>query len=132
VENDSQKRLMLALIASFALTAVYMLVGGGGSSGPKPAELPDAGVAAPVVSQVEHRAAPVQPTLAAPTTSLPARTLAVERPEVHYVLSTEGAGLASALLQGPKMREVRRLTIPEGFALLLGKEVPSAPQMNLA
>ena len=132
MENDSQKRLMLALIASFALTAVYMLVGGGGSSGQKPAALPDAGVPAPVVAQVEHPAAPVQSTLAAPTSGLPSRTLEVDRPEVHYALSTDGAGLTTALLQGPKMREVRRLTIPEGFALLLGKEVPSAPQMNLA
>jgi YidC/Oxa1 family membrane protein insertase len=132
VENDSQKRLMLALIASFALTAVYMLVGGGGA--PKTAEPPDAGVPVPAVAQVEHPAAPVQaqPAVAAQAPALPARTLDVDRPEVHYALSTDGAGLTSAVLQGPKMREVRRLTIPEGFALLIGKEVPSAPQMNLA
>jgi YidC/Oxa1 family membrane protein insertase len=130
VENDSQKRLMLALIASFALTAVYMLVGGGGST--KPALPPDAGVPAPAVAQVEHPAAAAQPTVSLPPPGLPARTLEVDRPEVHYALTTDGAGLTSALLQGPKMREVRRLTIPEGFALLLGKEVPPAPQMNLA
>jgi len=51
---------------------------------------------------------------------------------VHYTLSADGAGLTSASLQGPKVREVRHLSIPEGFALLLGKEVPPAPQMNLA
>jgi YidC/Oxa1 family membrane protein insertase len=135
VENDSQKRLMLALIASFALTAVYMLVGGGGSTGPKPSTPGlDAGLPPAAVTQVEH---PVAPSVsagatAAPVSDLPARMLEVDRPEVHYALSTEGAGLTSALLQGQKMREVRRLSIPEGFALLLGKDVPAAPQMNLA
>jgi YidC/Oxa1 family membrane protein insertase len=133
VENDSQKRLMLALIASFALTAVYMLVGGGGTH-PTPAALPvDAGGAVPVTGQVASAPIPAVPsTVAVPGNELPSRTLVVDRPEVHYTLLTDGAGLSSAVLQGPRMRQVRRLTIPEGFALLLGKEVPSAPQMNLA
>jgi YidC/Oxa1 family membrane protein insertase len=132
VENDSQKRLMLALIASFALTAVYMFVGGG----QKPAAVPvDAGPPPQLTSQVEHPAGPKPEAAATPVavgSDLPSRTLQVERSEVHYLLTTDGAGLTSASLQGPKMREVRHLTIPEGFALLLGKEVPAAPQMNLA
>jgi YidC/Oxa1 family membrane protein insertase len=136
VENDSQKRLMLALIASFALTAVYMLVGGGVPGAQKTTDSPlDAGMAAPVVAQAEQQG--VRPpqavaTLAAPTSALPSLSLQVDRPEVHFVLSTDGAGIISALLQGPKVREVRRLTVLEGFALLLGKDVPAAPQMNLA
>ncbi len=133
MENDSQKRLMLALIASFALTAVYMLVAGGGTSQPGPAR-PDAGVAAPMLAQAEHPAPPpaVAPVAPAPSSGLPSRTLQVERPEVHFAISTDGAGLTSAVLQGPRMREVSHLSIPEGFALLLGKEVPPAPRMNLA
>ncbi len=134
MENDSQKRLMLALIASFALTAVYMLVGGGAPRN-APA-IPDAGVPVAPVAQAEgqHPAAPAPalPTVSASSPALPARTLEVDRPEVRYALSTDGAGLTSAQLQGRKNREVARLTIPEGFALLLGKEVPAAPQMNLA
>jgi YidC/Oxa1 family membrane protein insertase len=133
VENDSQKRLMLALIASFGLTAVYMLMGGGAAKSPPPA--PATGVASPVVAQVEPPAG-VQSspsvTVSQPPNALPSRTLQVERTEVHYALSADGAGLTSAILQGPKMREVRRLTVAEGFALLIGKEVAPAPQMNLA
>jgi YidC/Oxa1 family membrane protein insertase len=140
VENDSQKRLMLALIASFALTAVYMLVSGTGSTPPAahPPEVVqrDAGAAALPVGQVEHPATVAPgakpPTLAPPASDLPSRTLEVHRAQVRYRFSTDGAGLTSAVLEGPKMREVRHLTIPEGFAQLLGKQVPPAPQMNLA
>jgi YidC/Oxa1 family membrane protein insertase len=127
---------MLALIASFALTAVYMLLGGGGLGGSKPAPSPvDGGVPPPVVAQATPPVAPKPAegaSVSQPASELPSRTLQVERPEVHYALSTDGAGLTSALLQGPKMREVRRLSVAEGFALLVGKEVPAAPQMNLA
>lgn len=132
MENDSQKRLMLALIASFALTAVYMLVGGGGAPSAKPPIAQDAGVPAAVTAPVEHLTAPAGAAPPGQPSNLPSRTVEVERPEVHFALSTDGAGLTAAVLQGPKMREVRRLTIPEGFALLLGKDVPAAPQMNLA
>ena len=125
---------MLALLASFGLTAIYMLVSGGGFGGSRPpAPTVDAG--APVLSQAEHPAPLAAPTVltAAPAPSeLASRTLRVERPKVQYALSTDGAALTSAELQGPKMREVSRLTIPEGFALLFGKEVPQPPQMNLA
>jgi YidC/Oxa1 family membrane protein insertase len=124
---------MLALIASFALTAVYMLVGGGAPRPSPEVSSLDAGVAAPVVGRVEPAAVPVvaaQPAVAG--SDLPSRTLTVDRSEVHYTLVTDGAGLSSAVLEGPRMRQVRRLTIPEGFALLLGKDVPASPQMNLA
>ena len=124
MENDSQKRLMLALIASFALTAVYMFVGGG-VGGPKPASPAlDAGVPPPVVVQVEQPTPPApagSATVSPAASELPSRTLQVERPEVRYELSTEGAGLTSALLQGPKMREVRHLSVAEGFALVYGE-----------
>ena len=136
METDSQKRLMLALLASFALTALYMLVSGGGPGASKPQALaPDAGPLPAVVSPVEHPTplTSSSPATAAPALSeLPARTLHVQRAKVHFSLSTDGAGLTSAELQGPKMREVSHLSIPEGWALLFGKEVPPAPQMNLA
>jgi YidC/Oxa1 family membrane protein insertase len=120
---------MLALIASFALTAVYMLVSGGGAGSPKPAApLADAGVEASAVVQPAAAAAPVVPGAPAPAPAageLPSRTLQVDRAEVHFQLSTDGAALTSAQLQGPKMREVSRLSIPEGFELLFGKGGPS-------
>ncbi len=124
---------MLALIASFALTAVYMLVAGGGTSQPGPAR-PDAGVVSPVLAPAAPPVPPpgVAAVGTAPTSELPSRTLQVERPEVHFAISTDGAGLTSAVLQGARMREVSHLSIPEGFALLFGKEVPPAPRMNLA
>ncbi len=127
---------MLALVASFALTALYMFATGGGAGTSKTAAaVPDAGAAPPVAAQLEPAPRPSTQASAsaamAPST-LPARTLRVERPEVHFTLSTDGAALTSAELQGRKMREVSRLSIPEGWALLFGKEVPPAPQMNLA
>jgi YidC/Oxa1 family membrane protein insertase len=135
VENDSQKRLMLALIASFALTAVYMLVGGQGAHPAAADASLDAGVPA-VVTATQPAAATVTPSAPAsvgvPGMDLPSRTLEVDRPEVHFTLLTDGAGINSAVLQGARMRQVRHLTVAEGFALLLGKEVPPAPQMNLA
>lgn len=140
MENDSQqKRLMVALIASFALTAVYMLSNTGSTSSRPPLGAVDAGAPAAAAPQrleaPAPAAAPPAPTAAAaePKASLPpVRTLEVKRARARYRFSSEGAGLTSAVLEGPRMREVRRLSIPEGFALLFGKKVPPAPQMNLA
>jgi YidC/Oxa1 family membrane protein insertase len=138
VENDSQKRLMLALIASFALTAVYMLFSGSNQApAPRPAMAQaDAGVVAPAsvpqLSQLPTPATPPVVTGGGPPNDLPLLTLEVKRAQARYRFSTDGASLTSAVLEGPKMREVRHLSIPEGFALLLGKAVPDALQMNLA
>ena len=67
-----------------------------------------------------------------PPTGPAVRTLEVSRKLVHYVFSTEGAGLVSAKLQGEKTREQLPLSITEGWAQLLGKHVPEGPQMDLA
>jgi YidC/Oxa1 family membrane protein insertase len=137
VENDSQqKRLMLALVASFALTAVYMLVNPGSSTSHPSAAVVDAGVPAAAVrqpSETPAALAPAAPQAPPPETSAPpVRTLEVARPKVHLRFSSEGAGLTSAVLEGRRMREVRHLSIREGFELLFGKKVPPAPEMNLA
>jgi membrane protein insertase, YidC/Oxa1 family, N-terminal domain len=60
------------------------------------------------------------------------RTIEVPRKLVHYVFSTEGAGLVSARLRGEKTREQRPLTVAEGWAQLFGKPVPEGPEMDLA
>ncbi|HMK71691.1 MAG TPA: membrane protein insertase YidC [Myxococcaceae bacterium] len=134
MENDSQqKRLMLALVASFALFAVYTFVA---PSTPHPADLAvDAGVPAAAIQKPSEAPVVVAPPapVPVPEANAPAaRTLDVARPQVRYRFSSEGAGLTSAVLEGRRMREVRHLSIPEGFALLFGRKVPPAPQMNLA
>src|SRR6185369_7616224 len=73
-----------------------------------------------------------QPSAGAPPTGPAVRTLAVSRKLVHYVFSTEGAGLVSARLQGEKTHEQRPLTVAEGWAQLFGKPVPEGPEMDLA
>jgi YidC/Oxa1 family membrane protein insertase len=137
VENESQKRLMLALLASFALAVVFMLFSNSGQP-PSPhgaSAQADAGVAPPAVPQLSQVPASAPPRVVpdtAPPSDLPTLKLEVKRALARYQFSTDGAGLTSAVLEGPKMREVRRLSIPEGFALLLGKNVPVARPMNLA
>jgi len=137
VENDpSQKRTALALGLIGLLTVVYMTWFSPGMPPPHAtAAAPDAGstvqaplATAPVVPPASDREPP-----AAPPSGPPVRTLKVEREKVHYLFSTEGAGLLSAELQGgEKMQEQRSLTIAQGWAQLFGKPVPRPPQMNLA
>ncbi|MGZ6077798.1 MAG: membrane protein insertase YidC, partial [Myxococcaceae bacterium] len=60
------------------------------------------------------------------------RTVEGSRKTTHDVFSTEGAGLNSARLRGEKTRDQVPLTISQGWAQLLGKEVPKGPEMDLA
>ncbi|HEX8435224.1 membrane protein insertase YidC, partial [Archangium sp.] len=62
----------------------------------------------------------------------PVRTVEARRPQSHYVFSSQGAGLTSAVLQGDKMREQGQISFTEGFKLLFGGQVTPPPQMNLA
>jgi YidC/Oxa1 family membrane protein insertase len=137
--NDSQKRLLAALALSFAATAVYTFF-----FAPKPpppgAEVPDAGVVATASPDggTPAIAAPTPdgsgPGTVAPSDAPPAppeRTVALQRQEVHYTFSSNGAGLTSAVLQGSKMREQQEIGIAQGFQKLFGKDIPPGPQMNL-
>src|SRR5262249_48168526 len=76
--------------------------------------------------------APRPPAARAPPAGPAVRTIEVDRKLVHYVFSTEGAGLASAKLKGEKTRDQRTLTIAEGWAQLFGKDVPKGSEMDLA
>ncbi|MFZ5471481.1 MAG: membrane protein insertase YidC [Myxococcota bacterium] len=131
---DQQKRMLLALALSFALTFVYITffapkpeptAEGGSVADAGVAQVVDAGAPAPVV-------APSEPAGAPPPELPPVEQVKRSRAEVHYVFSTEGAGLTQAELQGPKMREVQRLTIAQGFKRIVGGEVPTPPQMDMA
>jgi YidC/Oxa1 family membrane protein insertase len=141
VQNDSnQKRTLVALGLCFVLTSVYLTWFAPTASPPPPAvAVADAG--SPTVPVGGERAVtpPPPPRSDAPRTSdaqpppeAPLKTFAAERRQIHYLFSSEGAGLLSAELQGEKNREQRALTMAEGWAQLFGKGVPHAPQMNLA
>src|SRR5262245_33316729 len=115
---DSTKRLLLALALSFAVTAVYMWLT------PKPPQQElvevDGGIEA-----VAKAPSPVT-AVAAPAPSAPGEGLEAAPPpaevkqlthkevDVNYVVSTAGAGLVQAELQGEKMREQRQLNMSQG------------------
>lgn len=137
MENQSSKRTAVAFGLIFLLTAVYM-TWFAPTPAPHVAGAPDAGAVATTAPAPAPVATPTAPAVSPPPgTGVPppgpaARTLAVSRKQIHYVFSTEGAGLVSAKLQGEKTREQRQLTIAEGWAQLFGKPVPEGPQMDLA
>jgi YidC/Oxa1 family membrane protein insertase len=141
LENDpNQKRTLLFLALCFVLTSVYLTWFAPGQPPPAPAvATADAGFG-PVVPAAGEKAAVTPPrpkddqvrgSDAELRAEPPLRTFDVQRKLVHYRFSTEGAGLASAELQGEKNREQRSLSMAQGWAQLVGKEVPHAPQMNL-
>src|SRR5215813_11972737 len=136
VENQSQKRTAVAFGLIFLLTAVYMTWFAPTQTPPRVASAVDAGTVASNAPAPAPVATPPPPTVAPPSAGAPpgpaVRTLEVPRKLVHYVVSTEGAGLLSAELQGEKKREQLPLTMAEGWAQLFGRPVPQAPQMNLA
>jgi YidC/Oxa1 family membrane protein insertase len=141
-QNDSQKRLLVALGLSFAAITIYMLLFPQAPAPEAQATGPDAGVVAQAPAQ------PGAPTLETPVPTpggtpdtvaagtpqepeAPVRTVEHTRAEARYSFSSEGAGFTSAVLQGPKMREQQELTVGQGFKKLVGGELPSPPQMNL-
>ena len=136
MENTSQKRMAVAFGLIFLLTAVYM-TWFAPTPPPHAAGAADAGTVASSARAPAPVATPPPPaappsTGVVPPTGPVVRTLEVSRKLVHYVFSTEGAGLVSAKLQGEKTREQLPLSISEGWAQLLGKPVPQGPQMDLA
>ena len=129
---DSQKRMLIALGLSFALTLVYMTV-----FAPKSPPTP---VGAPAATQVAERDAGA--SVAPATTSVPLPAPApsegpvreVERdfPLVRYLISSRGGGLIRAELEGEKMREQVHVSFREGLKQLLTGKEPFRPQMQMA
>ena len=135
MENNSQKRTAVAFGLIFLLTAVYMTWFAPTQTPPHTAGAVDAGAVAsnaPAPATVTPPPTVAPPGAGAPPVGPAVRTIEVPRKLVHYVFSTEGAGLLSAELQGEKKREQLALTMAEGWAQLFGRPVPQAPQMNLA
>jgi YidC/Oxa1 family membrane protein insertase len=121
VENQSQKRTAVAFGLIFLLTAVYMTWFAPSQTPPHTAGAVDAGTVATTTPPPSP--APVTP--APPVAPFGGRRDAtsracgadarVKRKLVHYVFSTEGAGLLSAELQGEKKREQVPLSIAQGW-----------------
>ena len=136
MENNSQKRTAVAFGLIFLLTAVYMTWFAPTQPSPHAAGAVDAGTVAstpPPPAAVTTPLPTVPPPSAGASPAGPAvRTLEVPRKLIHYVFSTEGAGLVSAKLQGDKTREQVPLTMAQGWAQIFGKDVPKGPQMDLA
>ncbi|HET9300615.1 MAG TPA: hypothetical protein VFO11_11780, partial [Candidatus Polarisedimenticolaceae bacterium] len=138
MENQSQKRTAVAFGLIFLLTAVYMTWFAPSSPPPHTTVAVDAGtVATTTPPPAPAPVTPAPPVAAPPSAGTPpggpaARTFEASRKLIHYVFSTEGAGLVSAKLQGEKTRDQRPLTMAEGWAQLVGKDVPKGPQMDLA
>lgn len=130
---DSQKRMLIALGLSFALTLLYMTFfapkGQQGQVSPPPrasTEAPDAGarVASPPAAGL-----PLEPS---PPAQSPAREVERDFPLVHYLFSSRGGGLLRAELEGQKMREQVRVSFGEGLAQLVTGKEPARPQMQMA
>ncbi|MCE9668439.1 membrane protein insertase YidC [Myxococcus stipitatus] len=138
--NDSQKRLLVALLLSFAVTAGWMYLfppkpppeAAGGDAGVAAQVGGDAGTGAQAALPPSGETPPSTGTPAEATPPPPERQVTLTRKESVYRFSTTGAGLTSAQLQGAKMREQHSLTLAQGFQQLFGKEIPPPPQMNLA
>ncbi|NTX10566.1 membrane protein insertase YidC [Myxococcus sp. CA056] len=139
--NDSQKRLLVALLLSFAVTAGWMFLfppppaapGADDAGATTTGTTQDAGTTAQAALPPSGEGTP--PPTGTPSDATPpppARQVEMMRKDSVYRFSSLGAGLTEAQLQGVKLREQHSLTLAQGWQLLVGKEVPPAPQMNLA
>lgn len=145
---DQQKRLLLAIALSFGLIVVWtelvwkpqaeaeaaalaaQLDGGADAGGLEAVALvPPPVVADPDAGLLEDGGLP---TIAAAPLPPPVRELHLERPTTKLAFTTEGAGLTSAELVGPREREEQALGIVDGYQKMFGKKFDPAPQMNLA
>ena len=121
MENQSQKRTAVAFGLIFLLTAVYMTWFAPSPTPPHTAGAVDAGTVATTTPAPTPAPVAPPPSVAPPSgtgtppTGPAVRTLEVKRKLVHYVFSTEGAGLLSAELQGEKKREQVPLSMAQGW-----------------
>jgi len=149
---DQQKRMLIAIGLSFALTLAFSqfvwkpkaeadaarlaaldagtaevalaLDGGAAGAAPVLAAAGGDGDGGAAVA-VAPPAVPVQP-------EAPLRSIDVTRDSMKLEFTSEGASLTDAVLTGTREREQQRLTIPEGYKKLFGGKFPPPPQMDLA
>jgi YidC/Oxa1 family membrane protein insertase len=129
---DSQKRLMLALALSFVVVISWNLFFG-----------PKAGPTTQLGGATDAGAVATAPSTPAPSALVaaaydagpeapPVVTVERELPKVHVALSTDGAGLSRAQLQGAKMRENEHYSVVEGLQHAIGARHNDSPQVDLA
>lgn len=143
---DQQKRTLLAIGLMLGLTLVYTSF-----LAPQPPPGPglgmdggvalaaDAGIAVPAVvvgpPAVEAAdggaAAGAEGGPAVAAAELPRVVKELLRPEVKLEVSSDGAGLTSAVLLGDREREQVPVGLVPGLQKLLGKKLPPPPQMNM-
>src|SRR5690606_1016596 len=103
--------MMLFFLVSMALLFAYTTF-----FAPEPPPEAEATAEVAETAQREAPAAGTDPSVVAPTAPdaeparvVPERTVTLTRPEVVYAVHSHGGGLSSAVLQGEKMREQRRM-----------------------
>jgi YidC/Oxa1 family membrane protein insertase len=129
---DSQKRLMLALALSFVVVTAWTIFFGP-KAGPQTAlNAQDAGAAAAVAQQHEVALPPVAYDAGAGVALPPIETLQRDFTKVHETLTTDGAGLSRAELQGAKMREPEHYNFVDGLEHAFGSKRADSPQVDLA
>src|SRR5690606_32123264 len=134
-ENPNQQRnMMLFFLVSMALLFVYTTF-----FMPEPPPAAEATEETVADGKTADTARPAEGETATPPTGaepeareVPERALTLTRPEAVYAVHSHGGGLSSALLQGEKMREQRRMNFRQGLQALMGNPPEPAPQMNLA
>jgi len=142
-EQQQSLRTNIALMLVITLTLGFMWWNGSMAPAPEDESAPDAGITLAAGVDAGNPATPptlsAQPAPGAEGEPAPAaepppekRTLTRTRQSAHLLLSSDGAGILSAELQGQKMREQPRVEIAEGFKRLVGKGTFAAPQMNAA
>lgn len=133
MQMDQTKRMLLAVALSFLLITVWQYVFPFEPT-PVPPATPAKTEPAPTLAAPSEKAPAPQGTPApgsADMDAVPVTTVRVERPNVHYALSTQGAGFTQAQLQGAKTREAQDLSIADGFKKLAGKKIPEPKQVDL-
>src|SRR5215471_9820240 len=129
IRMDSQKRMLIALGLSFALTLAYMTFFASKGPPSQPATPPSEKTEqapAPTPTQAPSAPAPV------PSGQVPMRELERDFSVVHYRIASRGGGLAGAELQGQKMREQVHLSFREGLSQLFTGKEPFRPQVDMA
>jgi len=128
---DSQKRLMLALALSFVVVTLWTVFFGPKPPPPTPlGAVADAGAVAAEPAAIA--AVPTAAPLADAGAALPP-VVALRRDfsKVHVQLSTDGARLTQAELQGAKMREPEHYAFVDGLQHAFGAKHTDSPQVDL-
>jgi YidC/Oxa1 family membrane protein insertase len=134
---DQQKRLFLAIGLSLGLTLLYSkfyLEPQAAAERARVAaldagtpELNDAGMPIPPTAM----AAAVPMDSDAGVLDVPVKILTASTSQLAFKLTTEGATIIDAVLQGDREREQEKLSIPEGYSKLFGKTFEKPKHMDL-